>query len=117
MIDSSRPLHLNRDVRHEMPRPHQQRVNDGPPKKPFEAKGHDKQLLDAERGGFLVEITSQSGNLYSGRIVRRDRYTVTLLRVVESDLGRQQHERMVYKHAIEMIEIHKTPAFPPVGEA
>ncbi|QFZ84644.1 hypothetical protein GFK26_18630 [Variovorax paradoxus] len=91
MNTNVRPLHANRDVSREFPRTQDSR--DSKPK--FEAKGHDKQLQTAQYDRSLVEIETMSGQMHTGTLTRRDRYTVTL-----RDRG---VERMYFKHAIESI--------------
>lgn len=99
MNDNVRPLHANRDYsaqpqrQHAAPRPNEK----------FQAKGHDKQLQDAQYGDATVEVETISGTFYSGKLVRRDRYTVTL----KSATGR---ERIIFKHAIECITVLRTGA-------
>ena len=75
MTASVRPLHANRDVSREFPRQGRDE-HGGKPK--FEAKGHDRQLEQAQFGGRQIEIETMSGALRVGVLIRRDRYTVTL---------------------------------------
>jgi sRNA-binding regulator protein Hfq len=101
MNDNVRPLHANRDYGSQpQQRQYTPRPND---KGEFKAKGHDKQLQDAQYGDATVEVESISGTFYSGKLVRRDRYTVTL----KSATGR---ERIIFKHAIECITVLRTGA-------
>jgi len=81
------------------PAPAPIRQNQGDQKPRFVAKGHDAQLQDAQMGRHDTEVISQSGIIYNGTIVRRDKYTITLL----CPAG----ELILYKHAIESIQITK----------
>jgi len=99
-----RPLHANRDVTRDFSR----NQNESKPK--FEAKGHDRQLQDAQYSGRQIEIETMSGVLHVGVLIRRDRYTLTLR---HSD-GRV---RMYFKHAIESIELDQGFANAADGQA
>lgn len=68
--------------------------------KRFVAKGHDSQLQQAQYEKTPVLVISQGGMEYTGVIVRRDRYTVTLTLSSGLNAGRQA---IVYKHAIEVL--------------
>lgn len=74
------------------------------PKK-FVAKGHDAQLQEAQYGKFTVTVTpiSDPDLFYTGHITRRDKYTVTILNPLTGI------ESIIYKHAIEAIQIDRTP--------
>lgn len=103
MNDNVRPLHANRDYSAQPQRQHTPRPND---KGPFQAKGHDKQLQDAQYSLSTLEIETIAGTFYSGKLVRRDRYTVTIL----STTG---VERIIFKHAIESIVVVRAAAELP----
>lgn len=73
-----------------------------PGKKPFVAKGHDRQLEDAQYGKFEVEVLSVTGDTpYLGKIVRRDKFTIT----IDDGTG---SETLIYKHAIESIRFNRS---------
>lgn len=73
-----------------------------PKKAPFKAKGHDRQLEDAQYGKFEVEVLPLNADTpYIGKIVRRDKYTIT----VDDGSG---VDNLIYKHAIESIRIDRT---------
>lgn len=44
----------------------------------FKAKGHDAVLMRLQERGDKVEIRTINGDRYSGKVVARDRYTVSL---------------------------------------
>lgn len=67
-------------------------------KKPFVAKGHDailKGVQDSE--GFIIITTVGDGSEHVGKMIARDKYTITIL----TDAGRK---KTLYKHAIESFE-------------
>lgn len=74
------------------------RGRDGKPPVKF-AKGHDAVLKAAQDSGAICLVQPMNGDAYSGKVLNRDRYTVTLL--VE---GRK---RVVYKHAVEYFELEE----------
>jgi sRNA-binding regulator protein Hfq len=73
------------------------------PKKKFVAKGHDAQLQEAQFNELPVTIVpiGDPDNAYTGFIVRRDKYTITV-RNPQSGV-----ESIVYKHAIEAVQIER----------
>lgn len=76
------------------------------PKKPFVAKGHDKDLLDAQNNRHATTIFV-AGEDFVGTIVRRDKFTITLRHeTVDGDVV----DEIFYKHAIERVRIvrHQT---------
>lgn len=66
----------------------------------FVAKGHDAILKSAQDAGEHIEIIAMSGDVISGKILNRDKFTVTIL----EDSGKR---RTVYKHGIESFSIEK----------
>lgn len=90
-----RPLHANRDVTQEFRRPqHTENRNPGG----FVAKGHDRALQHAEQDRRMLRIDTMSGYSFEGRMVRRDRYTIT----IRTEEGR---EKCFFKHGIESFEV------------
>lgn len=71
-----------------------------PPAK-FKAVGHDRQLQDLQYAATQVEIITNAGVVYTGRILKRDRYTIT----TEREDGKQQ---IMFKSAIECIQFDKS---------
>ena len=73
-----------------------------PPKKAFVAKGHDAILKNQQDAGGLLEITTiGDGSVFVGKLVARDKYTIT---IEKNDGGR----KTFYKHAIESFEPVRT---------
>lgn len=74
-----------------------------PPKKPFVAKGHDAILKNLQDTGDRASVTMiGDGTEHAGKIVARDKFTITLL------LDEDGTRRTFYKHAIE--------SFGPIGQ-
>jgi len=96
--DNVRPLHANRS-----PETFFGAQEGNGQKKKFEAKGHDKQLENAQFGRKLVTIVTLDGATYSGTIIKRDRYTVTIQMEGEFEC------RMFFKSAIEQIKLPTPP--------
>lgn len=64
------------------------------------AKGHDAVLHALQKDGRVIHITLMSGERLEGKIVGRDKFTITVLSqmgIADTTLRRQ----VVYKHAIE----------------
>jgi len=76
-------------------------VEGAAPKKKFEAKGHDRQLQEAQFGKNRVRITTVAGERFYGTITRRDKFTVTLLHEHKAGVEHSGLEEIFYKHAIE----------------
>jgi sRNA-binding regulator protein Hfq len=76
----------------------QNQNNNAKPK--FVAKGHDAILKGAQDAGEHIEIIAMSGDVISGKILNRDKFTVTIL----EDSGKR---RTIYKHGIESFSIEK----------
>jgi hypothetical protein len=71
-------------------------------KKPFVAKGHDSILKEAQDAkGDLRIITMSDGAEHVGRMVARDKFTITI--EIEK-LDGSTVRRTFYKHAIESFE-------------
>lgn len=68
-----------------------------PTGKRFIAKGHDSQLQDAQYSGAKTTLNLMSGISVTGKLLRRDKYTITLLH--------EKGEEIFYKHAIEGVLI------------
>jgi sRNA-binding regulator protein Hfq len=66
----------------------------------FVAKGHDAILKNAQDAGSDIAIEFMSGNQILGKLVNRDKYTITVL-VPSGD------KMTVYKHAIEFFTVVK----------
>lgn len=67
-------------------------------RRPFVAKGHDailKEVQDNE--GYLTVTKAGDGSEITGKLLARDKYTITLL----TDAGRRI---TLYKHAVESFE-------------
>lgn len=79
---------------------------EGGERKRFVAKGHDAQLQDLQFTGREVRITTMSGLEAFGKVIRRDKFTITLELAQGTEAG--AHE-IFYKHAIESVQI-KSPA-------
>lgn len=77
--------------------PHTQNPTDAPKKK-FVATGHDRQLQDAQYGHNEVEVALTTGDFLVGRVIRRCRYTITI--VTDSN-----EEFIIFKHAIATIKV------------
>lgn len=75
-------------------------------RKRFVAKGHDAQLQDAQFSHREVRIVTVGGESAHGKIIRRDKFTITLEITQGTEAG--AHE-IFYKHAIESVRI-KAPA-------
>lgn len=64
------------------------------------AKGHDAILKALQDNGRKVEVRLLSGEELTGKVVGRDKYTITLL--VENAFACEKPRRhVIYKHAIE----------------
>lgn len=63
------------------------------------AKGHDAVLKAAQDSGAICLVQPMNGESYSGKVLNRDRYTVTLLV--------NDRKRVVYKHAVEFFELEE----------
>lgn len=72
-----------------------------PFKKPFIAKGHDRQLGDAQDRRDEVIVLTVGGESHTGVIVKRDKFTISL------DCGQGDKIKLLYKHAIESIDLPK----------
>lgn len=84
--------------------PHPSRPHDAAaPRKKFIAKGHDSQLQEAQFAKLTVVVQpiSDPDTFYQGQIIRRDKYTVTILNPLTGN------ESIIYKHAIESIQIKR----------
>lgn len=69
-----------------------------PQKKPFVAKGHDAILKGVQDiGGFILVLTMNGEAPIRGKLIARDKFTIT----VELANGRRL---TIYKHAIESFE-------------
>lgn len=66
----------------------------------FVAKGHDAILKNAQDASERIEIIAMSGDVIVGKILNRDKFTITIL----EDSGKK---RTVYKHGIESFSIEK----------
>jgi sRNA-binding regulator protein Hfq len=75
--------------------------NQNAPKGKFIAKGHDAILKSAQDAGDTIEIIAMSGDVIVGKLLNRDKFTVTIL---EEDSGKK---KTVYKHGIESFSIDK----------
>jgi sRNA-binding regulator protein Hfq len=62
-------------------------------KSTFVAKGHDAKLKALQDSGELITIMKTSGDIVTGRISARDRYSIS----IQVD----GVTRTIYKHAIE----------------
>lgn len=82
-------------------------------RKRFVAKGHDAQLQDAQYQNTEIRLTTISGEIVFGRIVRRDKFTITLEITQGSEQG--AHE-IFYKHGIESLQIKKSDAARAVNK-
>lgn len=76
------------------------------PKKKFEAKGHDRQLEDAQYGKWPVCVETIDGDNYFGVISRRDKWTITVQLETPASAG----DPIVYKHAIKAVFIKRPEA-------
>lgn len=76
----------------------------GTPHRKFIAKGHDAQLQDAQVNSLPTSITTMGGDCFKGRVVKRDKYTITL-RYDEGKFAGQ--DEIFYKHAIESVRIER----------
>lgn len=76
-------------------------------RKRFVAKGHDAQLQDAQYQNAEIRVTTIGGDIAFGRIIRRDKFTITLEITQGSEQG--AHE-IFYKHGIESLQIKKPAA-------
>lgn len=77
------------------------------PKRPFVAKGHDAQLMEAQHDGLQTTIVTVSGGEYVGIIVKRDKFTITLRHDNGAHAEAGQDE-IFYKHAIEGVRIRRS---------
>lgn len=69
-----------------------------PPRKPFVAKGHDAILKKVQDLGGEIGIMPMNGDsLIVGKLIARDKYTITVL-------TKDGREVTFYKHAIESFE-------------
>lgn len=85
------------------PRPDNQDGTAGPRK--FVAKGHDAQLQEAQYGNLATTLTTLSGAVITGTIVKRDKFTITLRHSIGKNIGQDE---IFYKHAIEGVLITRT---------
>lgn len=66
-----------------------------PAKKPFVAKGHDAYLKNMQDTGESMSLTlTSNGEEIVGRLVARDKFTITVLQTTGI-------RRTFYKHAVE----------------
>lgn len=73
-------------------------------KRPFVAKGHDAILKDAQDAkGLLRIVTMSDGAEHVGKMVARDKFTITI-EVTNPDNLPATVRRTFYKHAIESFE-------------
>lgn len=71
-------------------------------KRPYVAKGHDAILKDAQDNkGILRIVTMSDGAVHVGKMVARDKFTITIEVTVS---GGTAVRRTFYKHAIESFE-------------
>ena len=91
------PLHTNAGIQYSAGIQYGRQGHADGQQKKFEAKGHDKQLQEAQNARHEVDVCTISGRQFNGEITRRDRYTVTI-RTDDQTL-------IIFKHAIETIEI------------
>jgi RNA chaperone Hfq len=75
-----------------------------PAKKPFVAKGHDRDLEHAQMNATPVTLRLMNSDDVRGVIVRRDKFTVTLRHDEGEFMGL---EGIYYKHGIESVILHK----------
>lgn len=68
-----------------------------PGTKPVFAKGHDAVLKGMQDVREMARVCLMSGDIHIGKVVNRDRYTITL--EIEGK------KRVIYKHAIEFFEL------------
>lgn len=81
-----------------------------PAPKKFVAKGHDAQLQEAQYNSlpvYLLLLDAPADGWEEGKIVRRDKYTVTFRCATGQFAGLDQ---IVYKHAIAKVVIKRLPA-------
>lgn len=78
----------------------------GAKKKAFVAKGHDAQLKEAQNEGYFVTLTTMLGERFEGKIIRRDRYTVTL-KSSANGVFTDEVATIYYKHGIISLTIRK----------
>lgn len=71
-------------------------------------KGHDRILDTAQRSGNALTVILSSGEQIIGKLVGRDKFTVT----VQTDYGRRQ---TIFKHAIDIF-YEDVPAKVEAGE-
>lgn len=69
--------------------------------KKFIAKGHDAILKNAQDAGDMIKITAISGEIVIGKLVNRDKFTITVIEDATGD------KATFYKHAIESFKIVK----------
>lgn len=68
------------------------------PRKPeFKAKGHDSVLQKAQDGKKTVHVLTNSGNIYVGTLIARDRYTLSI--------NIDGQPRVVFKSSIESFTV------------
>lgn len=85
--------------------PHSTHGNGLTAKMPFKAKGHDRQLEDAQFGKFLTTVyLIGEDDPIVGKITRRDKFTITI------DDGSDDGEALIYKHAIRTLRINRNTA-------
>lgn len=105
--------HLSRDVRYaassapanHVPQPYVPRpYAPGEQPRKFVAKGHDAQLQEAQYGKLETVLTVMSGTAFTGLVVRRDKFTITLRHTVGASIGQDE---IFYKHAIEGVLINR----------
>jgi len=65
---------------------------------PKGAKGHDAILKELQESGAQVQVIMSHGESLFGKIVARDKFTVSLL------LSTSDYPRVIYKHAIESFQ-------------
>lgn len=76
-----------------------------PQQQGFVAKGHDRQLQEAQQSGASVRLTLIDQEYpVSGVIVRRDKYTITLRLTEGQEAG---NEEFFYKHGISSVLVRR----------
>src|SRR5687768_6827831 len=69
-------------------------------KKPFVAKGHDAFLKDAQDNSRSLRIVTMSnGDVHIGRMVARDKFTITIELIVKTENAVKTIRRTFFKHA------------------
>jgi sRNA-binding regulator protein Hfq len=73
-------------------------------------KGHDAVLKALQDSGRQCTVVTLSGETFFGKVIGRDKFTITLLVTASpTDIGPELIRRVFYKHALEQFYGEEAP--------